>query len=127
MVRVLVVEDEIHYRENLDYCLTDEGYDVATAHNGQSAIEVAARFRPQILIADWMLHNSLTGLDVFRMIRKSLPGLETILITGFPSDGLRADAKESQVFEIFEKPFDLDDLLLAVRFAAKAHEDQPGA
>ena len=124
MARVLVIDDETQYRETLSDCLAEEGYEVQTAGTGEEAIRIAGAFRPNVLIADWMLRNHMTGLDVVRRLQQAFPGMESILITGFPSSELMANAKQADVFEIFEKPFDLDDFLSVVHYASRSAQDR---
>ncbi len=120
MAKVLVVDDEPMYRENLQEVISDEGHDVEVAVNGHNAIEIGERFCPDVLIVDWMLQNDLSGLDVSESLRESNPRLTTIIITGFPAQKLRLQAEESKVFAFLEKPFELDDIRETVRRATKS-------
>jgi len=122
VIRVLVVDDEKQYCENLSLCLTGEGYEVATACTSDEAIDLGKDFCPDVLVADWMLRSDDDGLDVSRCLRSQLPKLETVLITGYPSIELHADARRSNVFEVLEKPFELDDLLSVVQYAARSSD-----
>ncbi len=118
MARLLVLDDEEGIRESLDFLLSGEGIDVATAATAQEALDIATRFRPQVLIADWALVGE-SGIDVSKALREAFPGLQTIMITGFSGEDLRAAARNEPFFAIMEKPFDIDDLLAAVRDALK--------
>lgn len=120
MARVLVVDDERMYRENLQEVISEQGHDVVTAHDGHSAIEVARRCCPDVLIVDWMLQNDLCGLEVAETLRGLNPRLATIIITGYPAQKLRVQAEESKVFAFLEKPFELDDIRETVRRATKS-------
>ncbi len=120
MVRVLVVDDEKQYCENLGLCLSIEGYDVVTASTSDEAIDLGKDFQPDVLVADWMLRSDEDGLDVSRTLATQLPKLETVLITGYPSVELHSDAQRSKVFEVLEKPFELEDFLSVVHYAARS-------
>lgn len=120
MAKVLVVDDEPMYRENLQEVISEQGHDVETAQDGRSAIEVAERFCPDVLIVDWMLQNDLSGLEVSESLRESNPRLTTIIITGYPAQELRTRAEKSGVFAFLEKPFELDDIRETVRRATKS-------
>ena len=54
-MRILVVDDELDIREFVQYNLVKEGYDVACAANGREAVEVAAEFRPHLILLDMMM------------------------------------------------------------------------
>ncbi len=120
MSRVLVVDDEPRYREHISRMLMRHGYDVRTAGDARQAITDGSRFRPDVLIADWMLKCEMHGLHVSEALRAVVPDLKTILITGFPSMDLREDARSIRVSEFIEKPFELSRLHDAVRAAESA-------
>lgn len=111
MIRVLIAEDEPSFRELLESALRSHGYDTRSAGSGREAIEVGVRFRPDILIADWMLRNHYHGLHVAETVRLIQPDLQTILVTGFGSRDVGFDATQIQVFDLIHKPFDFGRLL----------------
>ncbi len=119
MAKVLVVDDEPMYRKTLQEVLSAEGHNVEIAADGRSAIEIGQRFDPDVLIADWILQSSLSGLEVSEALRVTSPGLRTIIITGFPAKKLRVAAKKSGVFAFLEKPFELDVIRETVRSAMR--------
>ncbi len=120
MAKVLIVDDERMYRESLQEVISDEGHDVEIAVDGHDAVEIAKRFCPDVLIADWMLQNDVCGLEVSGSLREFNPRLTTIIITGYPAQELRTRAEKSKVFAFLEKPFELDELRDAVRKATKS-------
>ncbi len=123
MVRILVVDDEPQYCENLGLCLSSEGYEVCTATTSDEAVSLGESFRPDVLVADWMLRSTRDGLEVSSALRAGSPRLETILITGYPSTELHDNAQQADVFEVLEKPFELNDLLSVVEYAARSSDE----
>lgn len=123
MPRVLIVDDEEAYRRHLEIALLPEGYEVRTARSGREAIDIGARFRPDVVLTDWMLKDDIHGVHVAQALRAVLAGAQVILITGFPSDDLRAGAAKAQVSDFIEKPFKLDRVRAAVRAASTARPD----
>jgi DNA-binding NtrC family response regulator len=119
MRKVLIVDDEADYRHLLALHLSREGYEVKVAATGREAIALGAHFRPKVLVADWLLKNHIHGLRVAEVLRTVAPELLTILITGFSSHDLKAEADKLHVHAFVEKPFDLDDLLQTVEQAAR--------
>lgn len=117
-MKVLVVDDEHHFCDYLSRSLAREGYQVATAHSGREAIDVGTHFRPNVLVTDWMLKNHLHGIHVSRALQAVDPELQTILVTGYPSDDLEVAADRADVFRLLRKPFRIQEVLTAVQTAA---------
>jgi DNA-binding NtrC family response regulator len=113
-MRILVVDDEPRYRTYLSAALRARGHDVAIAEGGREAIDLGLRFHPQVLVTDWMLRNHMNGLHVARVLAAVDPQMPTILITGFPSQELKREAKQARVVRLIDKPFDLDAIASAV-------------
>ena len=122
MSRILIVDDEPHYGDYLGDWLSCQGHEVKTATTAHDAIDCVAAWRPHVLVADWMLKNSLDGLQVSAAVREAIPEVQTILITAYPSPELRARAEDAQVFRFLEKPFSLEDIAGTVSKAV--HESQ---
>lgn len=116
MQRILVVEDERSCRELLVRTLSRAGCDVRAAAGGREAIEIGCRLRPDLLVVDWMLREAAHGLHVAEAIGSVVPGLATLVVTGFASRDLAAAASRARVARLIEKPFDPD----ALRDAADA-------
>ena len=116
MGKCLLIDDEESYRKTLGAILDAEGHEVATAEDGPEALEVAARIRPDVLIADWRLAGDMDGLGVADRLLADHPGLQVIMITGCSSEDLLREA-EVDIFRVLQKPFELDDFLAAVEDA----------
>ena len=125
MAKVLIVDDEEVYRTYLSGWLAREGHDVETASNGHEAIDVGKIFAPDVVIVDWMLKDDLYGLQVAEALQAFSPDLKTILITGFPSEGLRREAMDARVYRFMEKPFHMTELSAAVCEAMGDDSDAP--
>ena len=117
-MRVLVVDDEPRYRAYLREFLGSQGHEVAVAETGAEAVGIGIRFQPELLLTDWMLRDHSHGRHISSALRAIDPGMPTILMTGFASEELRAEARRSRVFQFIEKPFEVDALRLAVLRAA---------
>ncbi|MFN3379277.1 MAG: response regulator transcription factor [Runella zeae] len=66
--KVLVVDDDSDIVELLAYNLEKEGYDVATAHNGKQALEIARSFIPELVVLDIMMPQ-MDGIETARLLR----------------------------------------------------------
>lgn len=75
---ILVVEDESDIAEMLEYNLEKEGYKVKVAGNGKEAVEIAADFKPEIVLLDIMM-PVMDGVEACRIMREN-PDLSNMYI-----------------------------------------------
>jgi two-component system alkaline phosphatase synthesis response regulator PhoP len=68
--KVLVVDDEPDILDLLDYNLAKEGYKVKTATNGKKAVEIAAKFLPDLILLDIMMPHQ-DGVETCRQLREN--------------------------------------------------------
>ncbi len=76
--KVLVVDDEEDILELLKYNMSKEGYEVKTASNGKKAVEIAEKFKPDLILLDIMMPNQ-DGVETCRQLRE-LPDLNNTFI-----------------------------------------------
>ncbi len=108
--RVLCIDDEEGVCETLQLALTQRGFRVETATKGRDALDLGAWFRPDVLVADWIL-DRIHGLKVAETLRLVKPDLSLIPMTGFSSADLEVEARKLDAFALLEKPFPPADLL----------------
>jgi two-component system alkaline phosphatase synthesis response regulator PhoP len=75
----MVVDDDPDITELLQYNLTKEGYDVATAENGKEALETATAFNPDIILMDVMM-PVMDGITACRQLREKPEFRETYIL-----------------------------------------------
>lgn len=66
--KILVIEDENAIQTMIKYNLESEGFEVATADDGEEGLEKFEEFLPDVVIIDWMMPN-MNGVDVIRKLR----------------------------------------------------------
>ena len=120
MARVLVVDDEPSYRKYLEQYLIHEGYEVRATGSSSEAMQIAAEFAPDVLLADWMLKDRMHGLDIGLALRATDANLPILLMTGYASAGLREQARQADVFRFLEKPLGLEEIASAVADALRS-------
>jgi DNA-binding response OmpR family regulator len=113
MHKILIVEDEPTPGRVLKRLLGSAGYDVRVATDVDTAIQVAAEFKPDLLLADWLLRDK-TGVEVARAARVHTPDVRVLFITGLPPDIIADEARTIAHSRILEKPLDVDTLLAAI-------------
>jgi CheY-like chemotaxis protein len=109
---VLIVEDDAVLRDELAGALGELGYGVASAADGQEALErLATEPRPRCVVIDlWM--PKLGGSDVIEWLaaNRALDGMRVVVMTGTP-DSVLASCLERAGLALLPKPFTVEQLL----------------
>ena len=116
MASVLIVEDDTPIRDILRISLTDEGYEVLAAANGEQALRFLQDFTPELIVLDMMM--PIMDGAAFRELQRQLglaPDARLIVLSASRTARPQAAALGAQF--IIEKPFELDELLDAVQQA----------
>jgi CheY-like chemotaxis protein len=103
--RVLVVEDNIDAARTTAVLVADMGHDAQYAINGYAALEIARKFRPEVVLLDLGLPG-LDGFEVCRQLRKDagLHDIKVVVITGYAGDEYRQHAVAAGCDLHFVKP-----------------------
>jgi DNA-binding response OmpR family regulator len=114
--KILVVDDEAVLVETIAYNLEQAGYQVTTAADGASALEVARRESPDLIILDIMLPE-MDGLEVCRQLRRdSNTALTPIIMLTARGDEIdKVVGLEVGADDYVTKPFGRRELLARVR------------
>jgi len=113
---ILVVDDEMHIRELIATLLEEEGYEIATASEAQSAL---AKFQPDpnhfaAAILDVRMPG-LQGPELAARLRELHPGLPVLIVTGFSATELPAELWSQGPTGMLPKPFSFDQLRESLR------------
>ena len=113
---VLIVDDEVQTRELLSEFCQAQGYTVATAHDGRSALTAIARGPRQfsVVITDLQLPGA-DGFDVLRAAREANPSAYVVMITGYASLDSAVGAVRDGAYDYLAKPFALGQLEVILR------------
>ncbi len=121
-MRILVAEDETIIRLDLRKTLEEAGFQVcAEARNGEEAVALAARERPDLAIMDVKMPR-LDGIEAARRILAERP-IPIVMLTAYDQEELVSRAVEAGVFGYLVKPFRPFDLLPAIRAALARHAE----
>ncbi|GAB4256149.1 sigma-54-dependent transcriptional regulator [Deferrisoma sp.] len=121
MARVLVVDDDASLRRILEYNLAEEGYAVATAASGEEALEKLDRAAFDLVVTDIKMPG-MDGMDLLRRIKAEAPETQVIVITAFGTIEMAVEAMKAGAAEYITKPFNRDELKLAVRKALRVRD-----
>ena len=110
---LLIVEDEAPLREVVAERLTDQGYDVVQAANGEEAIERLAEFAFDVVITDLRLPG-LDGSKVLDAAIARYPDIIGIVVTGYGTVKDAVEAIKRGATDFVTKPFQFDELVHAL-------------
>ncbi len=113
---VLIADDEAPMRKNLREVLSEEGYAVIEAQDGEEALRMAIERKPDLMLLDIRMPK-LDGMQVLNNVKKKLPHLPVIIFTAFGTSERPIEAMKTGAYDYVEKPFDLEELLLVIRRA----------
>lgn len=109
MKRILIIEDETIVRESIRDWLTEGGYLVETASDGEQALQIIPERDFDLVLLDLRLPGK-NGIEVLKESRKIRPNLKVVIITGYPSVETAVQAMKQGAIDYLPKPLDLVDL-----------------
>ncbi len=116
MATVLIADDESNLRKVLCTLLARDGHETIAVPNGEAALDCVKSGGIDILITDLRMPG-IDGLELLRAVRPLDPGIPVILITAHGSVDSAVSAMKEGAFDYITKPFDREELKLAVRKA----------
>ncbi len=119
-VRILVVDDEPGYVWTMQVNLEARGYEVLVARDGQTAVELAARGEPDLIILDIKMPG-MNGYDACWRIRE-FSTVPIIMLTALAEDADKVEGLNMGADDYVTKPFSVDELLARVRAALRRVE-----
>jgi DNA-binding response OmpR family regulator len=125
VVSILVVDDEPNLRHSVSYALRQEGYEVATAEDGERALELFRSARPDLVVLDVMLPK-MDGLAVCRAIRRD-SDVPVIMLTARAGELDTIVGLEVGADDYLAKPFSTRELIARIRAALRRAAAPRGA
>lgn len=116
MKKILVVDDQAEIRDLIEAILRRGDYEVFKAENGQQAIEMARKHRPDLIMMDVMMPGAVNGLDATRVIKsdpETARGV-VIILTAKGESVDREKGLEAGAHDYFAKPFSPLELMRKV-------------
>ena len=115
-IRVLIADDEPNQLELVSFNLSQAGFSVTRAADGQQALDLAEELQPDIMILDWMMPK-LSGIEVCRTLR-SMPEtrpIPIIMLSARGEEGDRTLGLDVGADDYVSKPFSPRELVSRVR------------
>lgn len=114
--RILVVDDEEVNRDFLKELLTHAGYEVDTAADGLSGIELLAKSPVHVLLSDLKMPG-MSGVDLMLEMKELSPFTTGIIFTGYATIATAVEAIKAGAYDYITKPFQAEEILLVLRRA----------
>ncbi len=119
MPSILVVDDELSMREFLGILLKKEGYEVNTAADASSAIDLIQNQNFDLVISDIKMPG-LGGLSLLEKIKEMNNSTPVIMITAYASPENAVIAMKNGAFDYITKPFKVDEIIKIIKSAISA-------
>ena len=118
MKTILIVDDLQSQLDLMSNYLSQAGYSIITANNGEDAIALTTQKKPDLVVTDWMMPK-MGGLDICRKLRKNpeTAAIPVIACTAKNRDVDKMWAKKQGVKAYVVKPCTKEELVSAVREA----------
>ena len=120
VIRILVVDDETAVTDLIGYNLEKALYQVITAHDGETALELARESNPDLILLDLMLPK-IDGLDVCRELRKTSQ-VPIIMVTARGEETDRVIGLELGADDYLTKPFSMRELLARIKAVLRRNQ-----
>lgn len=114
--KILVVDDEVSMRDLFQSVFTEAGYEVFLAAGGKEALVILQLHDIDVIFLDLKLFG-MNGIELCRQIRKARPVSMIYAITGWSALFEIDECREAGFDDYFEKPLDMNKLLLLVEQA----------
>jgi DNA-binding response OmpR family regulator len=111
--KVLIVEDEPTLVDTLEYNLARQDYQVLTAMDGESALAVARKERPDLIVLDLMLPG-IDGVEVCRILRQEM-SVPILMLTARDEEIDKVVGLEMGADDYMTKPFSMRELIARVK------------
>jgi len=109
---LLLVDDDAVYRERLARALAGRGYEVRTAADAASALDLAEADSPELAVLDLRMPGD-SGLDLLRRLKAIDQTTRVLMLTGYGSIATAVEAVRLGAVHYLTKPADVDEILAA--------------
>ena len=114
-LKVLIVDDELGWRDLLSLELSSEYCFVVTASSAAEALEILRQESFDLVITDVRMPGELDGIDLVQTWRREKPAQKAILITGYAVEEKVEQALEEGCVLCLKKPFESQALFSAIQ------------
>ena len=117
-MKILIIDDERSIRNSLREILTDEGYDVEVAENGQQGCEMVEKERYSVIFCDIKMPG-MDGLEVLDKLVAMGVDSAVVMISGHGDIDTAVECIKKGAFDYIQKPLDLNRILITIKNATE--------
>ena len=114
--RILIVDDELIARQNLEHILRKEGYVTVCAENGEAAIRQLEHGEFDLVLTDLRM-QPVDGMELLRTTKQLFPNTEVIMLTGYATVNSAVEAMQKGAYHYVAKPYNFEEVRVLVRQA----------
>ena len=118
MHSIMIIDDERIVGDMAKLSLSQDGYDVETFLDGESALKRLKEKSFAVVVTDLKM-KGVDGLEVLRNVKQLYPATAVIMITAFANLDVAIEALRDDVFDFFPKPVKIKDLKASVKRAVE--------
>ncbi|MFN8606365.1 MAG: response regulator [Vulcanimicrobiota bacterium] len=125
MAKILIVEDDLIFRQTLETLLTQFNHTIQGAESADEALSKVKASSFDLLLTDVRIAGEVDGVEAMGKIRKLQPGIRSIIMTGYSDVDAPVRAAGLQADDYLLKPFKLQALMHSVQTVLNAEPRQP--
>ncbi len=114
--RILVVDDEVIAKENLEHILKKEGYEVVSVDSGTRALAELEKREFDLVLTDLKMKH-VDGMQVLERTKSAYPDVEVIVITGYATVSSAVEAMQKGAYHYLAKPYNIEEVRILVKKA----------
>ena len=119
--KILIVDDEVNIGLLLSKFLTRDGFEVANAVSGASAMKILAEETFDLILCDYRLHDT-DGREILIKVKEDYPSTSVIIITGYSDIKLAVELIKLGAYDYITKPLYPDEILNTIKKALAAQK-----
>lgn len=112
---ILLVDDEEDIRDVLRITLSNSGYDVLTAKDGDEAVRIFSETHPPIVLTDIKMPGMIDGIELLQRIKRENPDTEVVMITGHGDMDLAIQSLKNEATDFITKPINVEALRVSLQ------------
>ncbi|WP_100486798.1 response regulator [Sporolactobacillus pectinivorans] len=117
-VKVMVVDDQAGIRLLLHEILKGEGYTALLAANGSQALKMIQDQDVALVLLDMKIPG-MKGTEILKKMKELKAGIKVMIMTAYSNEQIVQDAMKSGAIACFSKPFDISELVAAIKRAVE--------